>query len=465
MTHKPIFLNNLTLEFPHKICFADFNVTINYGNHVAIIGRNGSGKSKLLKMIKAIAEGVTIGYIPQIIEEFDNLSGGQRFNQALTEALKDSPDILLLDEPTNHLDFKNRKSLMRILKFFPGTLIIVSHDVEVLRNSIDRFWHIDNSKITIFLGNYDDYMHEIGSKRHAIEAELSRLEGQKKDMHQNLMQEQLRAAKSRQKGEKSIASRKWPTIVSKSKALNAQETSGRKKSAIDHKKQDLLGKLADLRLPEVIIPKFSLSSADIGDRSVLSIQDASIGFTDQIMQNINLELGSKDRVAIMGNNGSGKTTLIKAILKTASINKTGNWYVTKDIGYLDQHYSTLGPDLTVLETIDMPDKRRHLNDFLFRKNEEVNAKVSTLSGGEKARLSLAQIAAITPRLLILDEITNNLDLETRQHVIEVLKGYPGAMIVISHDEDFLKEIGIDDYYKIENGILTSYNNLELRRNR
>lgn len=92
--------------------------------------------------------------------------------------------------------------------------------------------------------------------------------------------------------------------------------------------------------------------------------------------------------------------------------------------------------------------RRHLNDFLFRKNDEVNALVSTLSGGEKARLSLAQVAAKTPKLLILDEITNNLDFETKEHVVQVLKSYPGAMIVISHDDGFLKEIEIDNIFRI-----------------
>jgi ATPase subunit of ABC transporter with duplicated ATPase domains len=118
---------------------------------------------------------------------------------------------------------------------------------------------------------------------------------------------------------------------------------------------------------------------------------------------------------------------------------------------LDQHYGTLSPEKTVLETIAelVPtwthiEVRRHLNDFLFRKNEEVNSLVAQLSGGEKARLSLAQIAAKTPKLLILDEITNNLDLETKEHVAQVLRAYPGAMIIISHDADFLEGIGISE---------------------
>ncbi len=300
MTHKPLNLNNLSLEFPHKTCFTDFSVSINYGDHIAIIGRNASGKSSLLSMLKNVSSDIVIGYVPQIIENFSELSGGQRFNAALTEALAKDPDILLLDEPTNHLDLKNRKSLMHSLKSFPGTLIIVSHDTQLLRSSIDRFWHIDNGKITIFSGNYDDYLGEIKLRRSSIEIELARLDRQKKDMHQSLMQEQLRAAKSKQKGQKSIDQRKWPTILSKSKALQAQETSGRKKVAIDHKKQDLSKQLSNLRLPEVISPKFSLKTADIGDRSVLSIQDASIGYTDPILQNINLELGSKIRIAIRG---------------------------------------------------------------------------------------------------------------------------------------------------------------------
>lgn len=125
---------------------------------------------------------------------------------------------------------------------------------------------------------------------------------------------------------------------------------------------------------------------------------------------------------------------------------------------MDQHYSTLSAEKTVLETIAelVPtwshiEVRRHLNDFLFRKNEEVNALVRTLSGGEKARLSLAQIAAKTPKLLILDEITNNLDLETKDHMIQVLQSYPGAMIVISHDADFLEKIGVNSYFKISGG--------------
>ena len=149
------------------------------------------------------------------------------------------------------------------------------------------------------------------------------------------------------------------------------------------------------------------------------------------------------------------STIFKAILSDSKVICSGNWYVTKDIGYLDQHYNNLDLEKSVLENIaslaphwNLQEIRRHLNDFLFMKNEEVNVLAKNLSGGEKVRLSLAMIAAKTPKLLLLDEITNNLDLETRQHVIEILKEYPGSLVVISHDEDFLKEIGIKDNFVI-----------------
>ena len=127
----------------------------------------------------------------------------------------------------------------------------------------------------------------------------------------------------------------------------------------------------------------------------------------------------------------------------------------ESVGYLDQHYKTLNASQTVFETIStlvpnwsVAETRCHLNDFLFRKNEEIKGYVTQLSGGEKARLSIVQIAAKTPQLLILDEITNNLDLETRHHVIQVLKRYSGALMVISHDPDFLEAINVKDIYEI-----------------
>jgi ATPase subunit of ABC transporter with duplicated ATPase domains len=426
------------------------------------MGQNGTGKSTLLKMLAGLIpcqsgdiltpKDLRISYVPQVIDNFDALSGGQRFNKALTQALANEPDLLLLDEPTNHLDKSNRDSLTRLLRAFPNSLVIVTHDLQILRTCVDRLWHIDNGTIQVFSGTYDDYKREIAIKRASLEQELSNLERQKKQAHKALMNEQIRAKHSRERGEKSIQQRKWPTIVSDSKARNAQETSGRKKRAIHVKKQEILSELSELRLPEIMKPKFHVT-AEESNRTLLSVHQGSVAYDDNkpILTDITLSLKGGERLAIIGDNGTGKSTLVKAMLGDPTISKQGDWLTpnSNDIGYLDQHYATLSPELTVLESLanlrkdwSHGDLRRHLNDFLFRKNEEVNALIATLSGGEKARLSLAHIAAATPRLLILDEMTNNIDLETREHVIQVLNAYKGALVVISHDEDFLSSIGV-----------------------
>jgi ATPase subunit of ABC transporter with duplicated ATPase domains len=472
MTHKPIEIRELSLSLPHKNCFEDFSATIRSGERIAIIGKNGSGKSTLLKILLGLSEptygrvtipvDVEFGYVQQVIEDFRNKSGGQRFHESLNEALVANPSVLLLDEPTNHLDSRNRKSLMRMINVFEGTVIVVSHDKELLRNCFDIFWHIDNESVSQFSGKFDDYIRERDIGRSKIMNELSALGKEKKGAHSSLMKEQKRASNSKDRGKKSIDNKKWPTIVGKSKATRAEQTSGKKKADIRNKKDEVLDKLQNLRLPEEIKAKFSITTSDCINSNVVAIKDGAVGYGDFIVQNINISIGGTERVAILGDNGSGKSTLIKAIMGLEEIKRDGEWYVPKNenIGYLDQHYSLLNGDESVFDSIEKlypswndRDVRNHLNDFLFRKNEEVEILVKNLSGGEKARLSLACIAAKTPKVLILDEITNNLDMDTIDHVVQVIRDYPGAVLAISHNKDFLDQIGIATRYVVHQGSL------------
>lgn len=470
MIHKPIRIHNLSLNFPHKNCFDDFSCQIHYGQRIAIIGRNGSGKSTLVKIIKGdheptegfvvLPEDAVVGYVPQIVQEFENVSGAERFHEALTRALSMGPNCLILDEPTNHLDRRNRDNLMSMLQSYTGTLIVVSHDTELVRHCAEILWHIESGRIHTFHGSYDHYMSNHRACQVSLEQELSVLKREQKEAHESLMKEQKRAKNSRARGEKHVDQRKWPTIVSKAKAQKALETSGKNRRAIADQKETLFKKRASLYVPEVILPKFALSPRGTGSQSVISIYQGSVGYQKDhwILTNVSLSLSAHERLSILGDNGSGKSTLIKGILSDSHIVRSGEWCVPKpeDIGYLDQHYRNLDPQKTVLETIEdirpcgWGDEkiRQHLNGFLFRKNEEVNASTATLSGGEKTRLSLACIAACFPKLLVLDEVTNNIDLETKEHIIQVLKFYPGAMIVVSHDNDFLNSINITKEYKI-----------------
>lgn len=471
MNHKPIQFKDLSLIYPHKICFEAFSGEIRFGDRIALIGRNGVGKSTLLKILcgrclptagdMKVPHDARVSLLPQIIEDFTTLSGSQRLNQVLTKILSENPNVLLLDEPTNHLDSHNRRSLMRMLENYPGTLIIASHDTELINRVTGSLWHIESGKVTVFRGSYSDYQQMLDKNKITIEQELLKLARQKKDAHFALMKEQERNKRSRIQGEKKLSQRKWPTIRSHTKLGNAITTGDKRLSQINHKKQQLMEALSSLHQSEVIKPKFNLTGLD-HNKPLINIQNASIAYENgpTILENIYVDLKSQERMALIGENASGKSTFVKALLKDSQINRTGEWMVPhcNAIGYLDQHYQHLNPEETVLDLMmnKMPhashnEIRSHLNDFLFRKNEEVKIKVKNLSGGEKARLSMALIAANPPKLLILDEITNNVDLETRTHIIEVLREFPGGLLIISHDNDFLESILIETKYLLHQG--------------
>jgi ATPase subunit of ABC transporter with duplicated ATPase domains len=477
--HNPIPLNNISLSFKEKNCFENFTTTIYPGNRIGIIGRNGTGKSSLLKILAkklqptmgniSLSNEITIGFVEQTISDYQDLSGGQRFNKKLSETLGLSPDILLLDEPTNHLDLANRKSLIGMLRRYQGTLIIVTHDTEVLEKCIDTLWHIQDQKITTFNGSYQNYKTQIQQIHHKITKELSSLKKEQKNTHAQLMLEQQRFSKSKAQGKQKVKNKQLTKMAGDLKAAKAEKSHGKKIKNVEHKKDKLMQELSDLHIAEVILPKFSLTAENVSHATIVSIRDASLGYKDKtVLTTINLNILGTDRIALCGKNGSGKSTLLKALVDKNTIIKTGQWHLPHpdQVGYLDQHYSNLDAELSVFEHIKKmcpewqeQEIRRHLNDFLFRKNEEVNQLAKNLSGGEKARLSLSLIAAKTPKLLLLDEITNNLDLETKEHIIQVLQQYPGALLVVSHEDSFLGTINITQKYEVENGAISLPTNI------
>ncbi|MGE4385008.1 MAG: ATP-binding cassette domain-containing protein [Endomicrobiaceae bacterium] len=467
---KPIKLENLSLSFPHKICFENFSALVHCGSKTAIIGGNGSGKTVLIKSIAGyetplcgniyIPPGITVGYVPQTILDFPDLSGGQRFNKELSRALSLNPDLLLLDEPTNHLDIYNRKSLMGMLMRFRGTLITVSHDEELLNKNADTLWHIDNGIIKIFNGKYSNYKTSAAVIRIGLEEEKRILERDKKSMHKKLMREQERANKSRKGGEKKRIEGKWAPVAAGLKESGAQTSAGKKFSDISAQKEYINEKISMLMIPEIIKPSFSINASNISVFP-LSVSDGTAGYetNPEALTSINISIGRNGKAALTGANASGKTTFLRAVMSDPKVLVKGNWQIPKreNIGYLDQHYANLDNNKTVIDYISSivpqwthAEIRKHLNDFLFRKNEEVNALISVLSGGEKARLSLAAIACRVPHLLILDEITNNIDLLAKEHILQVLSEYPGSILIVSHESEFIKKLEITDIYLAEN---------------
>lgn len=231
-------------------------------------------------------------------------------------------------------------------------------------------------------------------------------------------------------------------------------------------KNEISKKLKSLRPPEVITPHFSLHYNVTSHQVRLSISNGTVSYkkdpANPVLKSIHFTLSAHEKIAIMGRNGSGKTTFLKAILGDFDIYREGEWQILarEKIGYLDQHYQNFSPEKSAFDLIkeaapiwDDLQIRKHLNAFLLRKNEEVFIESAKLSGGEKVRLSLAIIAANPPQILILDEVTNNLDIETKAHVLKVLQSYPGALITVSHEEDFLRQIEDVTYYEIRNTTL------------
>ena len=469
MSHNPITIHNLALAINDKICFQNFSTHIYSRKHILIMGNNGTGKSTLLKIIQnitpasqgnvSIPDGTIFGYVPQTITDYKKLSGGQRFNQELSYALSLQPNILLLDEPTNHLDMKNKRSLIRMLQRWQETLLIVSHDPEILNLKFDEIWHIKHGNVSIFKGDYAAYLEQHTKKQQTIAHQREQLQKETRQLKKMVELEHKRASKS-----KAAHKDETDRVLLGSMKERGSQTAGKNLKKLSKVQESISHQLTDTFVHKKIEPKFNLHARNIpSGKSIVSIVHASCGYSDNpILTDINIQLRAHDRIAIIGDNGSGKSTFIKALLNNSEITRNGTWHLPEDnaIGYLDQHYSNLDSNLSVQETIqkiapnwDDLTVRKHVNDFLFSAQKEVLNKVSHLSGGEKARLSLAQIAALNPSLLLLDEITNNIDLETRAHVIEVLSQYQGAIIIVSHDPQFLEALSVTTYYKTEDGKL------------
>ena len=365
------------------------------------------------------------------------LSGGQKSKVAFARLLYSKPEIILLDEPTNHLDKKTKEFVISYLKSYKGSVFIISHDISFLNAVTNKTLYLDKNvkNMELYNGNYDVFVklhteRELALKRQA--------EIQEKEIE------------------------KLQTIVDK----YATSSGKRKKMAQDREKK--LEKLLDNRIeitPETKKAKIQMTAARDSSNVPLKIENLSFRYDknslDYIIHHLSFELFKGEKFLIVGENGIGKSTLLKLIVGQLKPDEGEIILSNKtDIGYYAQEHELLDSEKTILENFrefDLSERniRSVLGRFLFFGND-VYKKVEILSPGERSRVALAKLSLKGANLLILDEPTNHLDPETQQIIADVFKTFNGTMLVVSHNLEFVDNLGIERTLDMHTGEISYY---------
>jgi ATP-binding cassette subfamily F protein 3 len=382
---------------------------------------------------KAVNLLADLGFILDLKQPIFTLSGGERRKLALAKLLVASPelDMLLLDEPTNHLDIETIEWLEQFLLDYKGSIVIVSHDRYLLDDTVERIFELEVNHLKTYAGDYTDYIEQ-------KEAVLT----MNKKIH-----------------------KKYIHDIERNKAI-IQKLKGRNKFDAQIKSRlRRMAKIAKVDDPYIRkkVVKFRFKESDFHSRFVLEAKELEIKFGDNLLfSGANFEIENGDKIGIIGPNGCGKTTLLK--LFTNEVKPTsGNLIKSKVLksGYFDQGHLSLNPNYDPIMELQSIDNTMHefdakalLGRFLF-KGDMVNQKISKLSGGEKARLSILKLVLSPLSLLLLDEPTNHLDIPSQKVVAAALNSYEGTAAMVSHDRYFLDSVA-NKILSFRNGKLELY---------
>ncbi len=391
-----------------------------------------------------------------LTQQMGTLSGGQKTKVFLAGIGIHEPEIVLLDEPSNHLDMQSRAILYDYIKSTTNTLVVVSHD-RTLLNLLNTVCELNKGGITVYGGNYEFYVVQKAIESNALEQEVGSREKALRKAKDTAREAIERQQKLDARGKKKQEKAGVPTIAMNTLRNNAEKSTARMKDVHADKVAGIAQELNELRkeLPDTNKMKMGFDDSVLHKGKILvAAEDMNAGYGDELLWKhpLTFQILSGERIAIAGTNGSGKTTLIKMMLGQLQP-KTGKLLIAEHKAiYIDQDYSLIDNSLSVYEqakrynsgSLQEHEIKIRLNRFLFAKNDW-DKSCGSLSGGEKMRLILCclTIGLQAPDMIILDEPTNNLDMQNIAILTAAINEYKGTLIVVSHDAYFLEQINVE----------------------